>query len=430
MTELNQDNEDIEQIESLDAELSKGIEDAKSLGIEVEELLDYVGGVLKLSKTQLNKLHERLWAFSSRIRQPRKDDGKCNKTPFFHRWDTNEVTSHITTSDARYASQNECKRVYMTLLALLLESYDVIIIPSSRILSRFERILSRPFQPQSLKCVHTGQAISVDDIKQALKYSTRGLGAYEIPVTYLQSLNEGGNHVHTNVGWMKPVHINYMLRQILYKHLEDYQVPTKAINKALDKIHVKSYCTDKVTMPPHYSNRNIRWATWPYGIQYASHYECAMVEMELMAELYEFVGAPKLDDQIALAIAAARGRPIAPGSLRCFVTGRYLEFDDYVKAAISPQGGRSKYHVGHILPLTRKGRHTPVNIAWMSDDGNRIQDNDTVEEIEAKLVDSVEYHLRRDMEKDCYSQSLLNRVERLSNLLKDIDTCLDRPNSE
>ena len=162
-------------------------------------------------------------------------------------------------------------------------------------------------------------------------------------------------------------------------------------------------------MPPFFSNRDIRWETWPTSIQYASHFECAMVELELLAQLYEFVGAPKLDDAITSIISKTLGRAIVPNSRRCFVTGRYLDFNSYLEAATYPRGGRSKYHVGHILPLTRQGRHSRENIAWQSDDGNRIQGNDTVDEIEAKLIDIVEYHLRRDMNLEIPPQAFWGR---------------------
>ena len=386
---------------------------------EAKALLSHVRETLGLTAKQSNKLHDRLWRFSAYIRQPRKDDRSCNKTPFFERWDINPQTSYLTAEDPRYASEEECKRVYEMLLALLLEAHGIPD-PPPQAIALVEQVLGRPFQPHSLVCVHTGRAISGDDIKRALGYTTQRLGAYEIPTSYCVELHAGGRHVHKNVGWMKPLHINYSLRDVLHSHFTQSGVPMNAINNALDKIQVKAYCTDKQTMPPHFSNRDVRWATWPDSVQYASHYQCAMIEMELIVELYEFVNAPTLDDELTSAIVEIRGRPIQPGTRRCFVTGRYLDYEDYAQAAINPKGGKSAYHVGHIVPLTRGGKHNWKNIAWVSDDGNRIQGNDTLEEIEVKLVEAVEYHLRRDMAMGEPPQEFYDKIEKLWALVKEI----------
>jgi len=256
------------------------------LGEVVNELLLYVQNVLRLKEAQTRKLQERLWRFSAHIRQPRKNDRSCNRTPFFDRWDTNTRTSHLTITDPRYAPIEDCKQIYRKLLALILEADRIPEVPHQAII--VERTLGRPFQSNSLTCVHTGQPISGTDIKRALAYSTSGLGSYEIPISYHTELDAGGRHEHTNVGWMKPLHVNYKLRTVLRSHLAASGAQRKAIKNALDKIVVKSYCTDKQTMPPHFSNRDVRWATWPDSVQYASHHQCAMVEMELIAQLYEF----------------------------------------------------------------------------------------------------------------------------------------------
>lgn len=418
-------------IPELEEESSELLLKEDNLGAAAYSLLPYVQNSLSLSNKAFEKLKHRLWCFSASLRQPRKDDGTCNKTPFFHRWNTNLTTSHLTQADPRYATEEECQKIFVTLLGNLLEAYSASVSEKARKIA--EEILERPFQPNSLHCVETGNKISSEDIRQAMDYATAGLSSYEIPITYKIELSEGGYHIHSNVGWMKPIHITYKLRKHLRQSLRDAGVLSGAIKKALDKIQVKSYCTDKVTMPPHYSNRDVRWATWGDSIQYASHYECAMVELELMAQLYEFVDAPELGvdlfSDLAVEVEEVRGKPIKPNTHRCFVTGKYLSYSDYVDAAKKPKGGRSKYHVGHILPLTRGGRHTWDNIAWTSDDGNRIQGNDTQEEIEAKLVEAVTYHLQRDIELDNPPASLANRVERLGDAVDKIRERLRKPKS-
>lgn len=383
--------------------------------VEADLLSSYIAVAFNLSEQKLARLKERLWAFSARIRQPRKDDGTCNSTPFFNRWDTDGRTSHLTVTDPRYASEEECRLIYKTLLASLLEAQGIHKLPSNAV-ALAEKVLSRPFVPNSLVCVHTGQPISVSDIKRALDYTTQRLGSYEIPVSYRKELSDGGRHHHTNVGWMKPFHVNYKLRMALKSHLVDRGVPTDASNNALEKILVKAYCTDKVTMPPFYSNRDIRWATWPASAQYASHYQCAMVELELLAQLYEFEGAPQLPEDLQLEILAARGRQFS-SPRQCYVTGRTLKFDDYVQAVSNPKGGKSAYHVGHIFPLTRGGRHTSDNVAWLTDDGNRIQGNDTLEEIREKLIEAVIYQLQHNLGDREFSSQFSEKIDLLWKML-------------
>lgn len=435
-------NDDNDSLDLEEAEVSLDIDDQSietkelqlhesDLGEETNALLPYVQNTLKLSDKEYKNFKKRLWSFSAGLRQPRKDVGTCNKTPFFCRWDTNSITSHLTPDDPRYASQVECQKVCATLTALFLEADQVILDPTSQAVAIAEAVLARKLQPHSLICVHTANKITAGDIKLSLGYATQRLGAYEIPVSYRLDLSEGGLHHHENVGWMKPLHVNYKLRESLRNHLKAAGASSKAIKNALDKIQVKAYCTDKDIMPPHFSNRDFRWATWTDSPQYASHYQCAMIELELMSQLYEFAGAPKLVkglfSDLGAEVEEVRGQPVISGSMRCFVTGRILNYSEYVQAAINPKGGKSKYHVGHILPLTREGKHAFDNIAWMSDDGNRIQGNDTVEEIEAKLADSVEFHLRRDMDELEPSQVFYEKSMKLWNLLNDVREKLGKP---
>src|SRR5215211_3301751 len=94
-------------------------------------LLADVASALGLSPQESQKLTDRLWRFASQIRQPRKDDGTCNKTPYVNRWDTNTLTSHLTPSDPRYASRRESEDIYQWLLASLLEAHGVSSLPSA-----------------------------------------------------------------------------------------------------------------------------------------------------------------------------------------------------------------------------------------------------------------------------------------------------------
>jgi hypothetical protein len=424
-----------------EVETEPKVEKPSDISADVATLHAAAVSALGLPTKLSPKLHARLWTFASRFRQPRKDDGKCNKTPFFTRWDTNPVKSHLTVEDPRYASMEECERVYCRLLSLVLEAEGAAPCVDVTVRTLASARLGREIAPGSLKCADTNETITADDIKAAIGYSTPRLGHYDVPTTYIKQLTEKGRHEASNVAWMKPLHIIYKLRTKLQEELlkalgeaPDKMVASarkKSIKKVLDKIQVKAYCTDKVTMPPFYSNRDVRWATWAtdqgsdktFAIQYASHRDCAMIELELMAQLFEFASAPNLPDDLATELKTARGEALKATARMCFITGKVLDFAAYAQGAIDAKGGRSKYHVGHVTPLTRGGRHEYENIEWTSDDGNRIQGNDTLEEIEAKLFDAVIFHLQRDAKNDHLP---VQSKDKLLNLAELVDATLKR----
>ena len=377
-------------------------------------LLKDIVKLYDLTDSESKRLLERLSTFSLKIRQPRKDDRSCNKTPYFDRCDVNSRTSYLTNEDPRFASKEGCNQILAKLIALLSEANELSLDKTDFDVKLFESALGRKIVPNSLKCVNTGEEITKTDIKKSLKYATQRLGGFEIPIGYKKELNEGGLHNIANVGWMKPFHINYKLRELLKKEFILAGGTSKSAKNALDKIQVKAYCTDKFTMPPFFSNRDIRWATWPKSNQYCSHYCSCMIELELMCQIFEFSGAPKLSTEIRQEIEKKRGKPVLEDSRRCYILGKKMTFKDYLDGAILPQGGKSSYHVSHMLPLTRGGKHHYTNIEWISSDGNRIQGNDTLQEIEQKLIDSVSYYVERT---NTFSPSTENKLSTLGNLI-------------
>ena len=136
-------------------------------GVQADNLLPYVVESIGLTAKDGVKLMERVWAFSSKVRQPRRDDRSCNKTPFFDRWDINADTSYLTAIDPRYATRPECELVAATLLALLLEAQGASP-PSNEAVTLAGNTLGRSIHPETLVCVHTQQPITAEDIKRAL----------------------------------------------------------------------------------------------------------------------------------------------------------------------------------------------------------------------------------------------------------------------
>lgn len=181
-----------------------------NLGTVASEILPHIRAAFSLSELALKKLIERIHCFAFKVRLPRKDDRSCNKTPYFSRWDTSSA-SYLTQKSPLYATQAGCEAVAAMLLAQLFEA-DGVNDDLSQV-PNLPAILERPLAPGRLKCLHQNQSIAVSDIQQALRYSTQQLGSYDLPVTCVTELNEGGTHRHQNVTWMKPLHINYKLRE-------------------------------------------------------------------------------------------------------------------------------------------------------------------------------------------------------------------------
>lgn len=393
------------------------IEEQSRIQTEIFSMVEEAYG---LSESEKKKLIERLFRFTFNVRLPRKDDRSCNKTPFFLRWDDGE-TSYLSVDLAIYATEEECVKIVDSLLAQMLEAYELEY-DSNYDTDVLSNALGRNFMPNSLTCPHLNVQITKQDLKKALSYTTQRLGSFEIPTTYINDLSQMGRHTFDNVTWMKPLHINYKLRDYLKQKLLERGANSSSIKNALDKIQVKSYCTDKFTMPPHFSNRDVRWATWPESHQYASHYDCAMIEMELMVELFEFEESPDLGQELSSEVLAIRGIPVRRGTRKCLITGKLLNFEEYIEGSVNSQGGRSKYHVAHRTPLTRGGKHAWDNIEWASDAGNRIQGNETIEEIEEKLIQGVIFHINRDIELgidnlEQKSQRLLEAINNVRNHL-------------
>ncbi len=329
------------------------------------------------------KLLERIDTVAYKIRLPRPDDRSCNSTPMRDRWVTQD--SYLKPQDPRYATEEQCKAIKATLLAHACE-FQGMPDPPPNVRAAAEAVLGRQFSPGSATCFQNGDQLSRDDLALAATISTNQVGSAELTVEYRTALENGGLHRSDNLDWVRPPREILALRTIL----KDNGVP----GTLLSKVQLKAYSTDKVTMPPHFSNRDYRWATWVDSNQFASRTDCRGVELQLLAQILEFDGAPKLSEQHTKEVEEHLNRELKPGSCLCPITGEKLVYADFMEAVNNPQAGKSAYHVGHLDPLTRDGKHQKDNVVWMSDAGNRIQGNDTFDEIVGLIKRAAEYHIR------------------------------------
>lgn len=331
------------------------------------------------------KLEERLDTIAYKIRLPLPSDRSCNQTPLRDRWIV-APESYLTAEDPRYALEEDCLAIKAKLLADACEFMDITDIHDD-VVEAAEFVLDRELRPGTARCFQTNEPLSLNDLALAATLSTNQVGSGELSVEYRTALNAGGHHRADNVGWVRPPHEIVLLRGILNRN----RVP----GSLLDKVQLKAYSTDKFTMPPYFSNRDYRWATWVASPQFASRTDCRGVELQLLAQMLEFVGAPRLNDRDKAAVESHINRPLEIDGCRCPITGEPIVYAAFLAAAENPQAGRSAYHVGHLNPLTRGGRHDRGNVVWMSDAGNRIQGNDTFDEIVALIQRAADYHRQR-----------------------------------
>lgn len=332
------------------------------------------------------KLRTKITTVASIVRLPLPTDGKCNSTPMIKRWVTAPKKSYLTTTDSRFATENDCLRIEAELWAQILE-FDGIQPPSSQAVACAEEVLGRSLLLGSGRCIRSNEPLTLTSLKGAITLATQQVGSAELPIEYRVDLRAGGRHQPGNLAWTRTPTDLVALRSLLAAN----GLP----KKLLAKVQVKSHATDKVTMPPHFSNRDYRWATWVTSEQFATRTECYAVELELLSQVLEFEGAPTLSAAQRAQVEQHLGRTLAVGARRCSITGVPMKYADFITAVTNPAAGKSPYHVGHLSPLTRGGKHEKSNVVWMTEQGNRIQGNDTFDEIVALLKVAAEYHVNQ-----------------------------------
>jgi hypothetical protein len=147
------------------------------------------------------------------------------------------------------------------------------------------------------------------------------------------------------------------------------------------------------------TNREPRWSIDERSPHHAAEIDCREIELKLLAQLFEFTGAPTPTAQEAAVLREVLGRDPMPGSYRCPLSGRALDFDRLVDSTDRrPRHGRSQFAVGHMQPLGHegaRGRHIADNIAWVHEQGNRIQGNLSLEEAADEVFRVADFHRER-----------------------------------
>ena len=308
-----------------------------------------------LSKPQTKKLLDRLERISCKIAPINTTTGN---TQTIARWD-------LPKDNGNYAAPEECEKIFTVLIE------DTLGFLGSA------KYKSRKFLP-----IFGDKAPTKEIIASVLASSSR-IGSLELPIEYKTPLNEGGKHVAENIFWYTP--------------LESADALRTWVNAPLiaTKIQVKAYLTDRRQTGEYQTNREIRWETYPNSPQFATKKDCIEIELKLLAQISTFVGAPDAPTELIPTIEKALGVKYKKDSFRCPISGKPIFYSEFYEKVASPVHGRSGYQVGHLNPLATSGSHNADNASWITDLGNRVQGDSSLEEITNDIFYMAQFHKDR-----------------------------------
>lgn len=224
-----------------------------------------------------------------------------------------------------------------------------------------------------------------EEYTDLLKLVTKNfLISYDIPIDYKEIIMRTDSTFHNknNITWIdKELFEDTILtRTILLdsNYNEEQAVFEKAIK---DKIKVKTYLTDRALTGIYKTNREKRWETHPGSVQFAFRRDTYQIEKKLSLQICKFANVPE-----SLINKLVESNLLEDYEIfKCPIIGREIDFRDFKDSILISTHGKSRYQVGHMNPLksVRDGvfGHTPSNISWVTEDGNRIQGSLELKEV-------------------------------------------------
>lgn len=209
-----------------------------------------------------------------------------------------------------------------------------------------------------------------------------------IPIDY-NSFNGSRIHSLDNIEWylndslIKAISLRKYIKNTLDGNIS--LILTKTLN---DKVQIKTYLTDRAQTGAYQTNREKRWECHPQSVQFSFRRSGWEIESKLMEQVFYFKDFPELVKELAVEegiIEAKEDYTVCP------ITLEPLSFTEFSDEILNKQHGRSCFQVGHLNPLksteTEEAEfgHTAQNISWLSDQGNRIQGDLSLNEIRTMI---------------------------------------------
>ena len=301
---------------------------------------------------QLRRLFARLERISFKIAPLSPETGN---THTLSRWDLPNTSPH-------YASEAECQNILRILIEDLLG------------------FMGDPdFSPRKYLTNLSRRKITKEAIENSLQISTR-IGSLELPIEYENYKN---GHKSNNIFWLSPFTEIEQLRT----WVGDKNIVTK--------IQVKAYLTDRRQTGDYQTNREIRWEGHPDSPQFATRRDCIDIEAKLLAQIATFTDAPEIPDELASIIERALGEQFVKDSFRCPISGKEILYQEFFERIANPVHGRSGYQVGHLDPIAGTGKHEASNTSWITDLGNRVQGESSLDDITGEIFYMAAFHKER-----------------------------------
>lgn len=211
--------------------------------------------------------------------------------------------------------------------------------------------------------------------------------AYELPIDYIDRF---ASPIHT------PENIDLFLNEdiknciTMRKFVKDTKRnPESTVFQRIlaDKIHVKTYLTDRAQTGDYKTNREKRWEAHPNSVQYALRRTCMKIETKLLLQIATFEGC---NSELIKNLKQDGLLSEKFNYCKCPITGDIIQYKDFADDALNPIHGKSKFQVGHLNPLKASDTdgasgHTADNISWISENGNRIQGSLSISEVDELL---------------------------------------------
>jgi len=280
---------------------------------------------------------------------------KTGNTQTMLRWELPKENSH-------YATEEECIQIYDFLIQDLLGFLG-----------------DKEFKPRKYLSTFSKEKISKDSIVHSLQISSR-IGSLEIPTEY-EDCKKG--HKCGNLFWMSPFTDIEKLRN---------WVGNKNI---ITKIQVKAYLTDRRQTGDYQTNREIRWEGNLSSPQFATRTDCINIEAKLLAQIATFTRAPEVPKDLVDVLEKALGEPFKKDSFRCPISGKEILYQEFFEKVANPVHGRSGYQVGHLDPIAGTGKHQASNTSWITDLGNRVQGESSLNDIIGEIFYMAAFHKER-----------------------------------
>jgi len=343
--------------------------------LRLEDLLkNYLKNIFEEDRRLIQRVNR--WALTAAPLNP--DTYPKGNTKQHKRW---ELPSQLY--PYLHTTEEKCYKIRNGLLSQIVFMKKAVD-PSDILLSEIQREF--PNVDYEVRCPLTDQLIGIEDIASAIKQTSR-IGRLEINLDFSVDLETINKLEIGNLSWIKPAYHLYHLRSMFSE-----------FDRLLKKVQTKAYLTDRRQTGDYPTNREARWETHPESPQFATYTECVKVEVKLLAQIFSFLKAPKivLDGKLTRRMEQILGHEIEPGSFHCPISGQKINYDAFMKSVRSSEHGRSTYQVAHIVPLaTEGGRHNAANISWITELGNRVQGEDSLDDIVEEIFSMARYHKDR-----------------------------------